>query len=68
MAGCGSDDDGPPAGGPPGGGGQPLTPAITLTISSREDFPGNFGSVGAYEKLTGSLHGEVDPKDPRNAV
>ncbi|MFX6149093.1 hypothetical protein ABTF39_19895, partial [Acinetobacter baumannii] len=40
----------------------------TLTISSREDFPGNFGSVGAYEKLTGSLHGEVDPKDPRNAV
>ena len=69
LAGCGGDDDdGPSTGGPPGGGGQAATPAITLTISAREDFPGSFGSVGAYEKLTGSLHGEVDPKDPRNAV
>lgn len=27
-----------------------------------------FGSVGAYEKLRGRAHGEVDPTDPRNAL
>ena len=27
-----------------------------------------FGSVGQYEKLVGRAYGEVDPKDPRNAV
>ncbi len=27
-----------------------------------------FGAVGAYEKLHGRAFGEVDPKDPRNAV
>jgi hypothetical protein len=27
-----------------------------------------FGAVGAYEKLVGRAFGEVDPKDPRNAV
>lgn len=27
-----------------------------------------FGTVGAYEKLVGRAYGEVDPKDPRNAV
>jgi hypothetical protein len=27
-----------------------------------------FGTVGAYEKLYGRAYGEVDPKDPRNAV
>jgi hypothetical protein len=27
-----------------------------------------FGAVGAYEKLLGRAFGEVDPKDPRNAV
>jgi Alpha/beta hydrolase domain len=27
-----------------------------------------FGAVGAYEKLVGHAFGEVDPKDPRNAV
>ena len=27
-----------------------------------------FGNVGAYEKLVGRAFGEVDPKDPRNAV
>ena len=27
-----------------------------------------FGTVGAYEKLLGRAFGEVDPKDPRNAV
>src|SRR5712691_609454 len=27
-----------------------------------------FGSVGAYEKLRGTAHGELDPRDPQNAV
>jgi hypothetical protein len=27
-----------------------------------------FGPAGAYEKLVGRAYGEVDPKDPRNAV
>ena len=28
----------------------------------------SFGAVGQYEKLYGKAFGEVDPKDPRNAV
>src|ERR671927_739080 len=28
----------------------------------------SFGRVGQYEKLVGRAYGEVDPKDPRNAV
>jgi hypothetical protein len=28
----------------------------------------SFGSVGQYETLTGIAYGEVDPKDPRNAI
>lgn len=44
------------------------TPALKLTVTATEDFPGTFGSVGAYEKLTGTVAGEVDPKDPKNAV
>src|SRR3954469_21595341 len=28
----------------------------------------SFGTVGQYEKLIGRAYGEVDPKDPRNAV
>ena len=27
-----------------------------------------FGSVGQYEKIVGRAYGEVDPKDPKNAV
>lgn len=44
------------------------TPAIALAITATEDFPGSYGAVGAYEKLTGTISGEVDPKDPKNAV
>jgi hypothetical protein len=44
------------------------TPQFKLTVSATEDFPGTYGSVGSYQKLTGSLVGEVDPKDTRNAV
>ena len=58
LAACGSDDgDGPRA-----------TPQMRLTISATEDFPGTWGTVGGYEKLTGTLAGEVDPKDPHNAI
>jgi len=44
------------------------TPQMKLTISATTDMPGSFGSVGAYEQLTGTLSGEVDPKDPKNAI
>ncbi len=44
------------------------TPTMTLTVTATEDFPGSYGTVGAYEKLTGTLAGEVDPKDRHNAI
>ncbi len=62
LAACGgSDNDDAPA--PPA-----ATPQLKLSVTATEDFPGSYGSVGAYEKLTGSISGEVDPKDPKNAV
>jgi hypothetical protein len=44
------------------------TPQLKLTIASTTDYPGSFGAVGAYEQVSGTLSGEVDPKDPKNAV
>jgi len=44
------------------------SPQFKLTVSTTEDFPGTYGTVGAYEKLSGTLAGEVDPKDPHNAI
>lgn len=59
LAACGGD----------GGNDSPAkTPQLRLTISATEDFAGTYGSVGAYEKLTGVIEGEVDPADPKNAV
>ena len=58
LTACGGSDDGKPA----------ATPQLRLSVSATEDFPGSYGSVGAYEKLTGTIAGEVDPKDPKNAV
>src|SRR2546427_5475109 len=43
-------------------------PRMQLSISATEDFAGSYGSVGAYEKVTGVLRGELDPADPKNAV
>src|SRR6476646_9533148 len=42
----------------------------TLTIKSRAPFANGqaFGSVGPYEEITGLVVGEIDPRDPRNAV
>ena len=52
---------------------QPVgTGGITRLEISRVESPTfegrSFGSVGQYEKLVGRAFGEVDPKDPRNAV
>lgn len=51
-------------------GGDRLAPQQTLTISATQAFANGaaFGAVGAYEQLTGTIKGEVDPKDPRNAI
>ncbi|MBT2325485.1 hypothetical protein J7E62_24435 [Variovorax paradoxus] len=46
----------------------PAAPQMKLTIASTTDFAGSFGTVGGYEQLTGTLSGEVDPRDPKNAV
>ena len=62
LAACGGGDDGGTTATPA------ATPRTTLSITATEDYPGAFGSVGAYEKLTGTISGEVDPKDPKNAV
>lgn len=44
------------------------TPQLKLTITSTVDYPGSFGTVGAYEQVSGTLAGEVDPKDTHNAI
>ena len=57
---CGGDD---------GGAAPPVTAAaFRLDISKTEDVAGSFGSVGAYERITGTFTGEVDPKDSKNAI
>ena len=54
----------PPATQPPAA----TAPKFKLAISKTEDVPGTFGSAGAYEKISGTFTGEVDPKDARNAI
>ena len=41
-----------------------------LEIQSRQPAAGGqvFGTAGPYEILRGRVHGEVDPRDPRNAI
>ena len=43
-------------------------PAFKLEVTSTEAFPGTYGDVGEYETVKGTLSGEVDPADPKNAV
>ena len=44
-------------------------PRIQLTVTKTERLDGNsYGQIGAYEKLTGSIWGEVDPSDARNSI
>jgi hypothetical protein len=42
---------------------------MRIEITDREIFAGGarFGTVGAYERITGIAHGEVDPADASNA-
>ena len=57
---CGGDD---------GGAAPSATPAaFKLNISKTEDAAGSFGSVGAYERITGTFTGEVDPGNSKNAI
>ena len=65
LAACGGSDDGAGSG---GGGGSTAQPRMSLAITARADMPGSFGAVGAYEQLTGTLSGEVDPRDRHNAI
>ncbi|MEG1767900.1 MAG: alpha/beta hydrolase domain-containing protein [Comamonas sp.] len=44
------------------------SPKLTMQVTSTQDFPGTFGDVGAYEKVSGTLFGELDPKNAKNAT
>ena len=44
------------------------TPQLKMTVTATNDFPGTFGSVGAYEQVSGTISGELDPKDSKNAI
>ena len=61
AAACGGDDGDTPTT-------PAATPRLTLAITATEDFTGTYGDVGAYERLTGTVSGEVDPNDPKNAI
>ena len=41
---------------------------IVITSTQSPAFGGADGNVGQYEQLDGTAYGEVDPKDPLNAV
>jgi hypothetical protein len=42
---------------------------VVITATESPTFGGkSFGSVGQYERISGQIAGEVDPKDPLNAV
>ena len=47
-----------------------MTNRVELQIDERVPFAGGhgFGDVGAYERLSGRAHGEVDPADLKNAI
>jgi hypothetical protein len=52
----------------------PITPAdaritrIVITTTTPAFDGASFGAVGPYEQLDGTAYGEVDPRDPLNAV
>lgn len=70
LAGCGGSDDNNNTGGNTSSTGTTpsRTPALTLKITGTQDFAGTYGSVGQYEQVSGTISGEVDPKDPKNAI
>ncbi|WP_298232403.1 alpha/beta hydrolase domain-containing protein [uncultured Azohydromonas sp.] len=65
LSACGGSDDPPVATAPTA---PAATPELRLSVTATEDFPGSYGDVGAYERVSGVISGEVDPKDPKNAV
>lgn len=58
---CGGGSDSPAAP-------SPKTPQLRLTITATDAFAGTYGTVGEYERVTGTIAGEVDPADPKNAI
>jgi hypothetical protein len=51
------------------GGAEARITTIVKTSKTSPPFNGQiFGSVGQYEQLVGTAHGEVDPRNPRNAI
>ncbi|MFL6716317.1 MAG: hypothetical protein ACJ8G3_08155, partial [Burkholderiaceae bacterium] len=72
LAGCGSSNDDALSGNAvtPSNAVTTAAPAQTLAITSTQDFASGaaFGPAGAYEQVTGTIKGEVDPKDPKNAI
>jgi hypothetical protein len=54
------------------GGASPLQARVTkinVTCTQSPTFNGaSFGAVGQYELIQGTITGEVDPSNPRNAV
>jgi hypothetical protein len=45
-----------------------ITRIVITTVQSPAFGGASFGAVGQYEQLDGTAYGEVDPKDPLNAV
>jgi hypothetical protein len=42
---------------------------VVITATESPTFAGeSFGAAGQYERISGQIVGEVDPKDPLNAV
>ncbi|HUJ22771.1 MAG TPA: hypothetical protein VLX58_14660, partial [Bryobacteraceae bacterium] len=49
-----------------------LQARVTRIVIEHRDSPAykgqSFGTAGVYERLTGHFYGELDPKDPLNAI
>jgi hypothetical protein len=41
---------------------------VRVDIETRAPLTGDFGPAGAFELLTGHVYGELDPRDPHNAI
>ena len=65
ACGGGGSSSPPPTAPPPA---TSATPQLKMTVTATTDFPGTFGSVGAYEQVSGTISGELDPKDSKNAI
>ena len=50
----------------------PANARVTQVVIKQTESPAfggkTFGAVGAYERISGQIIGEVDPKDPGNGV